>query len=163
MPSFTDNQGRAWRLDLNITAIKRVKSLTEVDLLDDAYGDTLVELGQDVIKLVDCLYAIVKPQADALSVTDEDFGEALAGDVINDATNSFIASLVEFFPSEKKRQAFRAIWEKTQEAVETGEEELIKVIESEEMAKMNQATVDRMKAELWQVVGGSTSGEKFTK
>jgi len=162
MPSFTDNQGRAWRLDLNITAIKRVKSLTDVDLLGDDYADTLVELGQDIVKLVDVLYAIAKPQADALEITDESFGEGLFGDSINDATNAFITSLVEFFPSEKKRRAFRAIWQKTQIAIETGETELIKVIESEEMARMQTATIDKMKSDLWQIVGGSTSGGKST-
>ena len=160
MPSFTDKAGHVWRLDLNITTIKRVKSLTGVDLLSDDYAETLVELGRDVIKLVDVLFAIAQPQTEAAGITGEQFGEGLAGDIINDATDAFINALIEFFPSEKKRRAFRAIWDKTQTAIDAGERELIAVIESEQMANMNRATVEKMKAELWEIVGGSTSGAK---
>ena len=162
MPSFTDKAGQVWRLDLNITTIKRVKSLTDVDLLSDDYADTLVDLGRDVVKLVDVLFAIVKPQTESAGITDEQFGEGLAGDVINDATDAFIGALIEFFPSEKKRRAFRVIWEKTQKAIDAGEQELITVIESEQMEQMNQATVDKMKEQLWDIVGGSVSGAKST-
>ena len=161
MASFTDKSGKAWRLDLTVATIKRVRSLTDVDLLDDNYGEVLVDLGRDVIKLVDVLFAIVQPQATEADITDEQFGEALFGDAIDKATEAFIDSVIEFFPSEKKRQALRVMWSNVRSAINEGEAELLKVVESEEMTRANEATVEKMKAELWTVVG-SMSGGKST-
>ena len=99
MKTFTDNAGRAWTLSLTIDAAKRVKGLLDVNLLELEAGDPplLTKLGTDVILLCDVIFALVKPQADAAGVTDEQFGAALGGEVILAAQTAFYEELVDFF------------------------------------------------------------------
>lgn len=95
--SFKDTEGRAWSLDLTIGSIKRVKSITDIDLLNIQDGSTLVELSRDPFKLVDMLWAIIQPQAVALNVTDEQFGSSMGGMALRDASEAFLASITSFF------------------------------------------------------------------
>jgi hypothetical protein len=64
MHKFTDRNGKEWVLDITVSTVKRVRSLTGVDLMGMAGGDVLDQLGRDPVLLVDVLYAICKPQAD---------------------------------------------------------------------------------------------------
>jgi len=99
MRAFTDSAGRAWTLSLTLDAAKRVKSLLGVNLLELDKGDPplLTRLGTDVILLCDVVFAILKPQAEAAGVTDEQFGAALGGDAILAAQTAFYEEMVDFF------------------------------------------------------------------
>ena len=99
MRAFTDSAGRAWTLSLTLDAAKRVKSLLGVNLLELDKGDPplLTRLGTDVILLCDVVFAILKPQAEAAGVTDEQFGGALGGDIILAAQTAFYEEMVDFF------------------------------------------------------------------
>lgn len=116
MKSFLDNAGRTWTLAVNVAAIKRVRALCDVDLTKivelDAQGrpsaELLERLANDPVLLVDVLYAVCKPEADANGVTDEAFGGAMVGDAIEHATSALLDEVVDFFP-EAKRLALRKI------------------------------------------------------
>ena len=95
--TFKDTEGRLWCLDLTIGSIKRVKSITDVDLLNISDGSTLVELSRDPFKLVDLIWAIIQPQAVAMNVTDEQFGSAMGGMALRDASEAFLAGITSFF------------------------------------------------------------------
>jgi len=99
MKTFTDTAGRTWTIALTIDAAKRVKSLLDVNLLELEAGDPplLTRLGTDVILLCDVIFALVKPQADAAGVTDEEFGRALGGEAILAAQTALYEELVDFF------------------------------------------------------------------
>jgi len=99
MRTFTDNANRTWTLNLTIDAVKRVRALLDVNLLELDAGDPplLTQLGTDVILLCDCIFAMVKPQADAANVSDEQFAAALGGDAILAAQTAFYEELVDFF------------------------------------------------------------------
>jgi len=99
MKTFADNAGRTWTISLTIDAAKRVKSLLGVNLLELDAGEPplLTRLGTDVILLCDVIYALVKPQADAAGVTDEQFGSALGGEAVLAAQTAFYEELVDFF------------------------------------------------------------------
>jgi hypothetical protein len=106
MKTFTDTAGRTWTLALTIDAAKRVKSLLDVNLLEldlpagkAGAGDPplLTRLGTDVILLCDVIFALVKPQADAAGVSDQEFAAALGGDVVLAAQTAFYEELVDFF------------------------------------------------------------------
>jgi len=98
MRTFTDTAARVWTLALSVDAMKRVKALTGVDFRDAASGRLLQELTNDPVLLCDVLYAVVKPEAEAKGVSDEEFGRGLAGDVIDQATTALLEELVDFFP-----------------------------------------------------------------
>ena len=116
MKSFTDNKGRAWEIVVTVATVKRVRGLCKVDLnsiveLDKnnkPSAELLERLSSDPVLLVDVLYAICKPQADKLGVSDEDFGEAMAGDAIEHATTALLEEVIDFFP-EAKRMVMRKI------------------------------------------------------
>ena len=110
MKSFTDNKGRTWMLEVTVATVKRVRALCQVDLnsiveLDKnnkPSAELLERLSSDPVLLVDVLYAICKPQADKLCVSDEDFGEAMAGDAIEFATTALLEEVISFFPEAKR-------------------------------------------------------------
>jgi len=110
MKSFSDNLGRTWTLVVNVAAIKRVRALCCVDLnsiveLDKDNNPTaelLEKLSTDPVLLVDVLYAVCKPECDQKGITDEDFGAAMAGDAIEQATAALLDEVVDFFPTAKR-------------------------------------------------------------
>lgn len=103
MRTFADNTGRSWTIVVNVDAIKRVRSLLGVNLLEIVDGDLIERLATDPVLLCDVLYAILKPEADAQQITDQDFGRAMAGDAIDLATTALLEELVDFFPQRKRR------------------------------------------------------------
>ena len=102
MKTFTDNAGRSWNISITVDAIKRVRSLLDIDLTEAAAGKLIQQLADNPVLLCDVIYCIVKPEADAKEITDEDFGKAMAGDAIDQATSAFLEDLVNFFPSRKR-------------------------------------------------------------
>lgn len=111
MRTFTDSAGRTWTVSLTLDAAKRVRSLLDINLLDLESGEPplLTRLGTDVILLCDVVFAIVKPQADAAGVSDEEFGVALGGDVILAAQTAFYEELVDFFRQLGRSDLARAV------------------------------------------------------
>lgn len=104
MTAFKDTSGRTWTLALNVDALKRVRALCDVDLMDVVQdrGELLGRLSSDPVLLCDVIYAICKPDADAKGASDEDFGRAMAGDAVDQATNALLEALVDFFPGPRR-------------------------------------------------------------
>ena len=110
MKSFTDNMGRTWTLVVNVAAIKRVRALcgvdlnaiVEVDKNNTPTAELLERLSTDPVLLVDVLYAVCKPECDRKNISDEDFGAAMAGDAIEQATSALLDEVVDFFPTAKR-------------------------------------------------------------
>lgn len=100
---FRDETQNEWKLDLTISAVKRVKAHVDgVDLLqaqsrEGEKPSLLARLATDVELLCDVIYAICKPQADTKSISAAEFGELLCGDVIAGAHAAFWEELRLFF------------------------------------------------------------------
>lgn len=105
MKPFTDSASRTWNLVVNVHAVKRVRSLLDVDLLDVASGDLLSRLVDDPCLLADVLYAVLKPDADALGVSAQDFGAAMVGTALDDGSAALMKELLDFFPSAQRARA----------------------------------------------------------
>lgn len=111
MHCFRDNAGRTWTVAVNVATVKRVRGLVGVDLytlVDDGFKP-LAALVSDPVQLADVLYCLCKDEADAKSITDEDFGRALAGDAILLAAEAFVEELIDFFPDARTRASFRKL------------------------------------------------------
>ena len=123
MKTFTDNAGRTWTVNVNVDAVKRVRSLCDVDLMDAVTdgGKLLERLVADPVLLCDVVFSICKEEADAKGISDVAFGRAMAGDPIEHATTALLEELVDFFP-EKQRTVFRTVvgklWKYRDKAVE---------------------------------------------
>lgn len=105
MKTFKDMNGRSWSLSITIGSIKRVKGELDVDLLalDKKYSDIeddtplITKIALDIELFCNILYMLIKPQADELDITDEQFGASLGGEGIFDAQAAFYAELSDFF------------------------------------------------------------------
>lgn len=118
MPTFKDNKGRSWSLDLTVAAAKRVRTLTGHDLFRVYTSAGFETLFSDPITLIDVIYAIVKPQADEAKVDDVAFGESLAGDAVDEATRAMLDALVSFCPSPTSRETLRRVLDRTNVAID---------------------------------------------
>ncbi len=109
MHSFVDNSRRTWEIAINVAAVKRIRGLLGIDLyalVDDGFK-SLSKLVSDPVTLADVLYCLCKDQAEKQSISDEDFGRALAGDAITQAADAFVEELIDFFPDARARASLR--------------------------------------------------------
>ena len=143
MKTFTDNAGRTWNIVLTINEVKRVKALLpDADLVAGAADGTLLQrLGSDLVFMCDVVYAVVKPQADAQKVSDEDFGRAMAGDCLEKAATALVEELVDFFPAARRRLLAKAL-AKLQSLRTTVTERAMVELDSPELDKKLQAQID---------------------
>ena len=109
MKTFTDNGGHTWTVAINVDAIKRVRSLLEIDLLEAVEGKLIERLRDDPILLCDVIYVLCKPEADAANISDEQFGQAMAGDAIDAATVALMEELVGFFRKGRRELLAKAL------------------------------------------------------
>jgi len=109
MKTFNDNANRTWTVAVNVDAIRRVRSLLNLDLMEAVEGKLIERLIGDPILLCDVLYCLCRDSAEARGVTDEDFGRAMAGDAIELATAALLEELVDFFPQGKRQLLRKAL------------------------------------------------------
>lgn len=104
MATFRDGNGREWHINVTVADVKRVKEQTGL-LLTSLVEDKLMPLAtlvSDPVKLVDTVWVLIEPQAKAAGLTDEQFGQSLSGDSVDQMANAFMEALTDFFP---KRQS----------------------------------------------------------
>jgi len=156
MKTFTDTRERRWEIDVTVGTIRRVKNLTDVDLTDALKGTLFQRLAGDVILLVDVLYAVVKPQCDAQGVTDEQFGEALGGDVLDAATKALLEGIVDFFPSERRAVLAKAL-QKLEALQTTATQKASDLLDSGALDRLMQQELERLDAETQTLLRSATS------
>lgn len=105
MRLFQDNAKRTWVVHVDVNAVKRVRSMADFELLQivEGEGNPVLELYNDLPKLVDVMWALVAPQAIEQGVGPEDFGSQMVGDPLADAFEQLIGGLIDFFPSGRRR------------------------------------------------------------
>ncbi len=145
MKTFKDNEGRTWTVKVNIATVKRVKSLLGINIFDAIEKDLIARLVSDTILLVDVLYVICKPEAEQKNISDEQFGEGLAGDVITAATTALLEELVDFFP-EAKRQVLQKAVGKYRKVEGLAIEMAMKYLDSHETEKKIEAELRNISA-----------------
>ena len=100
MHKFRDGEGREWCVSLNIAQARKVKEqLDDLNLLD---AEQLQRLAGDPYTAANVLYVLCERQCRERDITDEQFGEALAGDVFEEAVAALLQELVDFFPSRQR-------------------------------------------------------------
>ena len=112
MPSFKDTEGRVWALRITVAAIRRIKDIAGIDLGDFSVfgeGGPFSDLGSDSCRLVEIVYAAVKPEADVLGVTMEKFMESFVGETVVKASEALLESLADFFPGSQGLLIRRAL------------------------------------------------------
>jgi len=107
MHSFKDKTGQEWSIALEVQCLKRVwneikdRDGAPINLADNTVN-LLERLSNDSLLLVDILWVIVKPQADGLGVTCEQWCKRMDGDVLDDAKTKFMDELIDFSPPRQR-------------------------------------------------------------
>ena len=110
--TFTDTLGRVWRLELNFSLGKRIRTATGLDLVNFHDGRALITMHEDVEKLVQVLWLLCAGQAEANGIDEESFGTGLGGDALEQAAHAIEQALVNF-TRPAMRPAIQAIRTKT--------------------------------------------------
>ncbi len=140
MQVFKDNEGRAWVIQIHVAAIKKCRALLDVDLpnlMEDGFTKLAATVA-DVVKLIDILYVLCQDQANERKVTDEDFGRAMWGDVMESASNAFIKELIDFFPGALRREGLLKVMEASkdvQDKISIHNQTILNQIDTEAVAK----------------------------
>jgi hypothetical protein len=136
MQTFKDNAGRTWTVDINVATLKRVRGLTGEDLMQVIEGTLIEKLIRDPVLLCDVVYAICKPEADSRSVSDDEFGKAMAGDAIEAATTAVLEELVDFCPSPRDRANLGRVLQATRKVMDRARDLVEKKLDSGELDRL---------------------------
>ncbi|GEM_PF-946028 len=146
MREIVDGVGRTWKLAVSIGGVKRVRELLGADMLemiddrDEAKRLAAVKrFTGDLVFAVDVIYVLLKPQAEKLDVSQEDFAETMFGEPMEKAFRAFVEEVVDFFRSPALRAALTAALARLEQAARAGQpgaEKLVRRIESGEFDEM---------------------------
>ncbi|MBR4884709.1 MAG: hypothetical protein IKZ33_05280 [Lentisphaeria bacterium] len=128
-----------------------MRALCGIDLLnvitvgEDGKPNTelLDRLSDDPVLLVDTLYAVCKPDADAKGLTDEDFGRSFDGDSLISAAHALLDGIVDFFP-EAKRRMFRKVLDASRRFEDATNQYLMKVMNSGDLDKALESQLQKL-------------------
>jgi len=155
MKKFRDAEGREWRIVLNIAAARKLKDELGVDLLDG--GDSTQRLAGDPYTMANVLWLLCEKQAIEAGINDEQFGEALAGDPIDDATTALLEEVVDFFP-QGRRKAMKPMLEKLKQIQSQAIAMAVSKMESPEMDALIQKAMNETESQIDALLTGNSSG-----
>ena len=132
--TFTDAAGRTWTVAINIGAIRRVQKLAEVEL---GWPELklLHAVCTNTMLLSDIMYALCKPEADKLGLSQEDFDKGMTGDAIEQAETAFWEAYGDFLPS-AKRAALKIMVDKVHKLFEDAGNAAIQRLEALDVNKI---------------------------
>lgn len=108
MHAFKDTKGRTWTVALHVDALKRVRALAGVDLVETVTGDLWRRLLDDAVLLGEVLWAASVPDGKPLDEGGRaDFLAALRGDALSEGLLALQEELLDFFPKHQRPVAAR--------------------------------------------------------
>ncbi len=99
MASFKDSKGREWTLAITVGDLDRVQADANTDLekVLENKAEELVKLLSSPRRLVSVAFCLCEDQAKAASVSPEDFGRSITGEVLTQLANAFLDAVTDFF------------------------------------------------------------------
>ena len=106
MHVFKDTEGRAYSIEVNVLAIRKVRAHCNINLLDVAdasqgAGGLLAQIAEDPVLLAEILYAICVPDQEKSNEREAQFMAALSGEAVEQATMALLEGIADFFPKAK--------------------------------------------------------------
>jgi hypothetical protein len=140
MPGFIASDGAEYLLTIDAPKIKAIRD--ELDGLDIIEFTTFETLARDPVALVDVLWILCREQAKQAGITSREFGEALVGDPIEDATKALIEAVADFFPA-RKRSLLLSLAKTTAETEATAMEAAQKRIDDPELGEEMRLAIEK--------------------
>ena len=107
---FVDGDGREWDVVISVATVKACRELLDVDLCDLPSDFALLQsMRIDDALIANVLFVSCRKQADERGVSDDQFGELLAGDVMAAAEEALWESLTFFFRGARREQLTKAL------------------------------------------------------
>ena len=103
--SFTDPDGREWKLRLTVGAVEEIKRETGVELGDENDQKWLELLLGRQATLVEVLAVLCERQMKEFGVPPEDFGHLFDGTTLASAGDALAAAVADFFPRSRISRA----------------------------------------------------------
>ena len=149
MSYFLDNTGVKWPVKIDVSAIKRVKKICDIDLLETATGGEKSQilislLFSDPILVCDIAYAVCLPDAEKAGYSDEYFGSLFSGETIEQARDAILESLQLFFPSQTQRLALKKLIAILRKAEKRLEQATTNYLASEELEQKIEKTLSTL-------------------
>lgn len=137
MKSFRDSQSREWTVEVNVSALKRVKDSAGLDLtrLVDPDSDVIRQLSDDVFLLYEVLCALIRPQIEQQGLSAEEFGAALDEESTEKAATALFEAIIDFFREDKRtllKRAFTKVKTAAERTQTEAVERALKEVESEQ-------------------------------
>jgi hypothetical protein len=157
---FKDSEGRQWSLAMNIAQAKRIKDQLGLDFVGSGFK-AVTELANDIGTTVDVIWLLCEAQCGECGLTDEQFGEALTGDVIDEALSALLQELTDFFPPRHRgvmRTILTRLQKTTSQVVAMAESKVDSPQMDQAMANIVKAAEAEIDQELNRLTAGSSSG-----
>ncbi len=107
MPAFKSG-GREWLLAIDAPKVLAVRRECDVNLaIGSGIAFDIKALTQDPVVLPGVLWVLCRKQAEAAGITQDQFLEAIVGDITEDAGLALAEAIVDFIPSRSRREALR--------------------------------------------------------
>lgn len=115
MQTIKDQEGRPWRVSVNVVTIERVRADTGVDLLEfgmdgpnDRVEDSIFfRFRADPVLLAKVLFSLCAREAKERGMVWEDFGEGFSGDSLNEGRKAVEDEIGNFTQDPKTREAMK--------------------------------------------------------
>jgi hypothetical protein len=131
MTTFNDSAGREWRLEINYTAMARVRGLCDGLNLSDFETLRIVD---DEARFMEMLYVLCEDQAKVRSIDRGTFLDSLDGPTRETATEAFLDEFVNF-TRPRRRPLLKRMRELARRLETTGETAAIAQLEKEAVPK----------------------------
>lgn len=106
MAKFTDNAGREWTVEANVSTVERVRKDTGFDLNGLAGFDLISDILDDPVLQTNIIYCMIEKQASKTGVSEDDFKEAMGGESLDTSAVALLQEMKSFFRNCRKREAF---------------------------------------------------------
>jgi len=105
--SFTDADGRQWVVRITNRTVRDIKDKLGIDVRELLNDETkpLLELLSDSLKLSSIVFVACCEQAKEKGVTEDQFLDAIYGDVGEQMAEAFSVAYIDFFPNPQLRDA----------------------------------------------------------
>ena len=150
---FKDTENREWIVRITNKTIRDVKFALSIDLRELLNDECkpLMEMISDSLKLSQVLSVACRDQLKERNVNEDDFLDAIYGDVSEKAAEAFCEAFVDFFPNPQLREAITKMLGfakemKTEMAIQANET-LTKAIESSDVKQIVSSFVPQASSE----------------
>lgn len=145
MQLFKDRHGKDWTVEITIGDVRRVRAATGVDLY--RFLEKPVE---DLVQTIEVIWHLVRKQAEAKGLAEEDFYDSLSGDSLQRAIDAFQLALVDFFQSASLRENLKTMFQKHKDLQERVMERAKKRLELTDIEQAVKELEKRWDAEIQQ-------------